>query len=95
MFIVDVSPCTPPGKVDLLRSVNNVEPGPIIPHSIALGKLYTRIIQDLRIFVGNRLSCVSGVWARLIKLRVYYNAAPILSGEVTFRKERDPDSESA
>jgi hypothetical protein len=54
MFMVVVSCCTPPDKLDLLRAVNNVEPGQITPHSIALWKLYTRTPQNLRIFVGNR-----------------------------------------
>ena len=55
MFVVEVSCCTPPDKLDLLRPVNNVEPGQMIPHSIALWKLYTRTLRNLKIFVGNRL----------------------------------------
>ena len=55
MFIVEISYCIPPGKLDLLRSVNNVKVGQIIPHSIALSKLYTKTLQNLRIFVWNRL----------------------------------------
>ena len=38
MFIVEISYCIPPGKLDLLRSVNNVKVGQIIPHSIVRWK---------------------------------------------------------
>ena len=61
MVIVEVSYCTPPDKLDLLRSVNNVKPGSSIPHSIALSKLYTRTLHDLRIFLGRDFPPVRNV----------------------------------
>ena len=55
MFIVAISYGTSPVKLNLLRCLNNLRPGQTIVHSIALGKLYTRALQDLSIFVEKRL----------------------------------------
>ena len=38
--MVEISSYIPPGKLHLLRSVNDVQPDPIIAHLIALEKLY-------------------------------------------------------